>query len=100
MKILKIENNKGFFNVTENDNWIPIDQITKDDLMKLLNTFLENDVEIDSPTENEISNQAHQIIYNSIWKKLDTLKNNKGKFRDEAERAYHDAIQKYSETQG
>ena len=36
MIYLKIENNKGYYRVLDGDeNWIEIDQINKDDLLKL-----------------------------------------------------------------
>ncbi len=39
MKYLKIEDNKGFYQL-EPDNWKKIDKINKDDLMTLLDKLL------------------------------------------------------------
>lgn len=95
MKILKIEDNKGYFHLVTSDEWRPIDQIAKDDLMRLLNCYLEGEVEMDAYDEALIMNQAQQIIYKSIFEKFSTLNDNKSKFTDESERLYLDEIQKY-----
>lgn len=96
MKILKIEDNKGFFNTSEKEDWKPIDEIDKDGLMQLLNLYLKEEVQMDSLEEILLSNQAQKIIYRSIFDKLDSLKDNKSKFRDESDRTYLSAIEKYS----
>lgn len=96
MKILKIENGKGYFRTSNSDDWKTIDEIDKDGLMKLLDRFLGSDVEMDDIDEKSLSNQAQQIIYRSISEKLSNLKENKSKFKDESDRTYLDAIQKYS----
>jgi hypothetical protein len=98
MKILKIENSNGFFLVAEDNTWKAIDEIDKDGLMSLLDLFLEDDVEMDVVEEDNLSNQAHLIIYKSIFEKLSSLKESKSKFKDESEREYLSAIQEYSES--
>ncbi len=97
MKILKIENGKGYFCIANNGDWIQIDNIDKDCLMKLLNIFLESDVEVDGYDEERIQNQAQQIIYKSVFEKFSNLKENKNKFKDESDRMYLSAIQKYQQ---
>ncbi len=96
MKVLKIENGQGKFKIPGETEWRPISEIDKDGLMSLLNCFLENDVEMDEVDEEKLTNQAHLIIYKSIYEKLNTLSQNKKKFRDESERAYLEEMQKYS----
>ena len=98
MKILKIEDNNGYFRVSDSDKWRAIDEIDKDELMNLLDCFLNSDVEMDDIEEESLSNQAQQIIYRSIFEKLNNLKENKSKFKDESERTYLSEIQKYSQT--
>lgn len=98
MKILKIEDNKGYFYLSSDNDWKPIDQIDKDGLMELLNNYLASDVEMDAYDESLIQNQAHQIIYKSIFDKFSALNDNKTKFKDESERLYLDEIQKYKIT--
>ena len=98
MKILKIENNNGYFRTSDIDDWKMIDEIDKDRLMKLLDRFLDSDVEMDNVDEKGLSNQAQQIVYKSIFGKLSLLKENKSKFKDESDRMYLSAIQKYSQS--
>ncbi|HPL15947.1 MAG TPA: hypothetical protein PL180_04565 [Spirochaetota bacterium] len=95
MKILKIDNGKGFYSLDET-TWKQIDEIDKNDLMALLNIVLKEDARMDAYSSDAIANQAHQIIYKSIYEKLHTLLNNKSKFKDESDRLYLEAIQKYS----
>ena len=96
MKILKIENESGFFRVDKNTEWQPIDAIDKNGLLKLLDLFLEEEVEIDSPEDLSISNQAHSIIYRSIHEKLNSLSDDKKRFKDESERLYLEEVRNYS----
>ncbi|MEE2691856.1 MAG: hypothetical protein VX640_09995 [Pseudomonadota bacterium] len=96
MKILKIEDGKGHFQIPGKIEWRLISEIDKDGLMDLLNCFLEQDVEMDEVDEKKLTNQAHFIIYRSIYEKLKTLSENKKKFKDESDRAYLDEIRKYS----
>lgn len=98
MKILKIDDNCGFFRSSDKDDWKPIDEIDKDRLMELLNIYLSADVEMDSLDEKSLANQAQQIIYRSIYAKLNGLKESKSKFKDESDRTYLEAIDKYSKT--
>ena len=96
MKILEIENGVGRYRISDDGDWKPIDEIDKDDLLVLLDLFLERDVVMDNFEDKELSNQAHKIVYKSIYNKLDSLKANKNKFKDEADREYLDATKKYS----
>lgn len=94
MRILKIENGKGYFNTAEGE-WKFIDEIDKDGLMKLLDIFVTSEVEMDEYDENTLSHQAQKIIYKSIYDKFNNLQENKSKFKDESDRMYLSAIQKY-----
>lgn len=97
MKILETKDNKGFFRTSANAKWKEIDAIDKEGLMALLETFLTADVEMDPPDDKALQNQAQLIIYKSIYDKLSNLQENKSKFKDESDRKYLKAIQKYSE---
>ncbi|MGO7347441.1 hypothetical protein ACCS92_08875 [Rhizobium ruizarguesonis] len=96
MKILKIENGNGFFRFEEASEWRHIDAIDKNSMLKLLDLFLDKDVEMDSPEELTLSNQAHSIIYRSIHEKLYSLTEDKKRFKDESERLYLEEVKKYS----
>jgi hypothetical protein len=96
MKILKIENQKGYFLLGDGGDWQAIDSIDKNGLLKLLELYLENEAEMDSPEDKSIGNQAHSIIYKGIFEKLDQLSEDKSRFKDESERLYLDEVKKYS----
>ena len=94
MKELKIESHKGLF-VTEDGDYETVDKIDKAALLRLVNLALEDDFEIDEFDEDVLKNQAHQIIYKSISEKLTDLNKKRNQFRDESERLYLDAYEKY-----
>ncbi len=96
MKILKIENGNGYFYLQHDSEWQPIDAIDKTALLKLLDLYLENDVEMDSPDDQSVSNQAHAIIYRGIFDKLSQLTDEKSRFKDESETLYLDEMKKYA----
>jgi hypothetical protein len=97
MKYLKIENNQAFFlkEKTQPENWTEIDKIEKEDLMKLLDFATEDDFEMDNYAEDILANKAHQIIYKSIFEKLNIFITNKGRFKDQTENIYKEALEKY-----
>ncbi len=94
MKVLKIENSQGFYSTT-GAGYISIDKINKEDLLKLLDLALEDDFDVDKYSEDDIKNQAHQIIYKSISEKLLDLNRRKDEFRDESERLFLQEYEKY-----
>jgi len=95
MKILKIESGKAHFCIDGN-SWKLIDTIDKDALMSLLRLVLTSEVEMDDYNEGLLANPAHQIIYKSISTKLKDLIPQKSKFKDESDRTYLEAIERYS----
>jgi len=97
MKILRIENGTGQFWSVRQQKHLPIDQISKDELLSLLEFFLENEAEMDHFDEDNLQNQAHLVIYKSVRQKFEALAANKTKFKDESDRLYLDEIRKYSE---
>lgn len=98
MKLLKIEDNCGHYR-KETGDFSPIDKISKEELLILVNWTLEEDeVEFDEYDDNTIKNQAHQIIYKSIARKLQDLRKRKQEFIDESKRLYLEEYEKYRET--
>ena len=95
MKLLKTETNKGHY--LKNGNYEPIDKITKEDLLKLVELTLIEDVEFDEYSEETIRDHAHQIIYKSIHDKLTDLAPRKQEFIDESQRLYLQDYGKYKE---
>ena len=97
MKYLQINDNQGFFlkDKAQPDNWTEIDKIEKDDLMNLLDFATEDDFEMDAYDEATLGNKAHQIIYKSIYEKLNIFLTNKDRFKDQTENIYKDELEKY-----
>ncbi len=101
MKILEIRDKKGWFlsilpDATQPGEITPIDQINKEGLMMLLDLYINrDDIEMDLYEGQQIENPAQQIIYKSIFDNFSELMDSKNKFKDEGERLYLDAIQKY-----
>lgn len=98
MKFLVIDNGQAKYTV---DPTIPastkIDQISKDDLFKLLEFCLtEEDFEMDPYDDNKLQNKAHQIIYKNLYQKLDDVMKQRVRFSDEKTALYRTAITKYS----
>lgn len=97
MKYLKIEKDKGFYLKDKNqpETWTEIDQIGKEDLLRLLDYATNENFELDSYDEKLIANKAHQIIYKHLSEKFKSFLLNKDRFRDEANNLYKEAIEKY-----
>ena len=79
MKLLKTEDNLGFY-LCKSGNFDPIDKITKEDLLRLVDLTLQQEVEFDEYDENTIKNEAHRIVYKNIVEKLQTLQERKQEF--------------------
>jgi len=94
MKLLKIDDSKGFF-LGEDDEYIPIDKITKEQLLRMVNLVLSEEVEFDEYDAEKLLNQAHQIIYKSIYNKLLELNGRKAEFIDQSERLFLEDYEKY-----
>jgi hypothetical protein len=97
MRYLKIKDNKGFYlkDKLKSDEWTEIDQIGKNDLMKLLDYASQTDFEMDTYDESLIQHKAHQIIYKNLSEKFDKFLANKSRFKDESESIYKTALEKY-----
>jgi hypothetical protein len=96
MKLLKIEDSLGHF-FGDANAFFPIDKITKEDLLTLVKLTLTEEVEFDDYDGEAIKNQAHQILYKSIYEKLRTLRDRRKEFKDETERLYLQEYEKYRE---
>ena len=96
MKYLKIEDNKGYLYVDGSD-WIPLDEITKDHILDLLDKALSDDFEMDEYEKEIIDNQTHKIIYKNIYEKFYDLHNKRTRFKDESETLFNSALAKYKQ---
>ncbi|MDO8319160.1 hypothetical protein [Rhodoferax sp.] len=95
MKLLKISENVGQF-LTASGDYSLIDKIDKDDLLWMVDRTLdENEVELDAYDDQSIKNQAHQVIYKSIFQKLTDLRKRRQEFIDESARLFLDDYERY-----
>lgn len=97
MKFLKISNGKGYF-LNLKGEMEEIDKITKEDILRLLDIATDNEqtFEMDSYEDNNnLSNEAHKIIYKHFHNKFNELLENKDRFYDESMSIYKDALAKY-----
>ena len=95
MKLLKIERSQGFF-LAEGKEYLAIDKLTKEHLLKLVDFALtKEEIEFDEYNEEMLQNQAHQIIYLNIYRKLRELIDNREQFIDDTETLYLKEYQKY-----
>ena len=96
MKYLKIDNNKGYYNIdTAVENWTEIDQINKDHLLTLLKIASVENFEMDEYEDALLQNPAHNIIYKNIHGKFKAFSSNKTRFQDSVDAMYKQAIDKY-----
>ncbi len=94
MKLLRIENNLGSY-LKEHGAYADVSKISKEDLLRLVDLTLHEDVEFDEYTDDLIKNQAHQIVYKMIYEKLRDLKGRRKEFIDESERLYLPEYERY-----
>lgn len=95
MKYFKVENNKVYFMNNEN-NYIELDQITKEDLLYLINKAFDEDFEYDAYETDKINHQAHNVMYKNIENKFSEFISRKDEIIDEVNNVYKAAIDKYS----
>lgn len=94
MKLLKIEENQGHF-LNADETYSPIDQINKEDLLRMVNSILADEGEIEEYDEQKLKHQAHQVVYKSIYRNLQSLKDRKQEFTDQSERLYLPEYERY-----
>jgi hypothetical protein len=94
MKCLIIENGKGYFSL-DGISKTALDQLTKNDMLNLLNKIVSEDVEMDEYNEGRLLQAAHRIIYRNLYQRFNDLVANKTRFIDESESLYRPAIEKY-----
>lgn len=78
------------------NDWIELDQISKDDLLKLLDIATSQEFSMDEYEDALLQNPAHNIIYKNIHGKFSELLNNKTRFQDSVNSMYKAAIDKYT----
>ncbi|WP_394129664.1 hypothetical protein [Shewanella maritima] len=96
MKCLKIDSSKGFYSL-DGAIWKPLDEISKEDILVIVNKCLEDSFEMDDPSEVTVHNKAHEIIYKSLYAKFVELNSQRSRFKDESENLFKESLAKYSE---
>lgn len=97
MKLLKIENNNGKFS-TDGVNFIEIEKISKDDILKILEKVLnESEILIDESNEEDmkINSPAQKIIYDNIYEKVKEVIEERDEINSFEEDEYYIALKKY-----
>lgn len=98
MNYTKIKNKNVFFRLSSSDGWKLISDITGDDLIKLIEKCIdEDDFELVEFDDTLIQNEAHKIIYKSIYQKINDIHLERDNIIDENTQRYNDIIEKYSE---
>ena len=94
MRILKIEGNNGHYSF-DGEEFISIDKLDKESLLKLVKLSLTTEVEMDEYDPETLKNEAHRIIYRNVHKKLDELVTRKDEFFDKSEREFYELYENY-----
>lgn len=97
MKILKIENKKGYF-LNKSSHYEEIEKITKEGIFHLIELVIDNDEsEIDELSNFEIANIAHKIIYENICLKLTEIRSKRETISSSKNKTFLAAKEKYGE---
>src|SRR5690554_2471843 len=94
MKILKIENNVGYF-INENSKYKEIHEITKEDIYFLIKLSIEKVVTFDDYEEEKINRPDHKIIYNKISEKIKIIIRDRETLVSNKEMLFKSALEKY-----
>ncbi len=101
MKVLKIDNKKCFYS-KDGINYMPITDISKDDIYSILGIiYTSSDYSIDEVNEQtEILNDVEKIIYTNIYGQLQTFIQNKETLKNEIDSELKDVLNKYKLNDG
>lgn len=94
MKLLKIEDNRGFYR-TSDGQFKEVDEMTKESLLWIIERILDTTVELDEYDDEALKNQAHQVIYRSVFNNLKALLDRRDEFKDDAERLFLEDYKRY-----
>lgn len=97
IKLLKIENKKGYF-ITEDNGYDSVLDIQKEDILNLsLLIINEEEVEIEEYNEeNLIIHDVEKIIYKELYLQLKDLLTDKEKILNQINNKYDDIVQEYN----
>ena len=90
MKVLKIDDGKCYF-LSANSNYLPIVDISKNDIFYILNLIYENeDAELDKSEDIEILNDVEKIIYTNLEEQVNKFISEKSNLTIEIENEFKD----------
>ena len=96
MKILKIENNAGYYYSFSDNSYVEIDKINSDSLLKIVNYVLnKKDAECDPYEETQVLNKAQQVVYKDISAKISDLIKKREAIINEIDSKYNPVVEKY-----
>ncbi len=94
MKILKIEQNKGYFSL-DGVEWSELDRLTKENILIMLDMIISGTAEMDVYSDETLKHPAHRIIYRNLYQKLSELSDDRDRFKLEVDSLYKEALEKY-----
>ncbi len=104
MKILKIEQNKGYIaaNITKEISYKRVEDVDKNIILEILDYAINNEIEMDEVTkENDLPNPVQKTIYESLYFQFNDFLANKAQIIDEVNAKFKAAELKYlSENRG
>lgn len=100
MKILKIDQNKGFIatNIkSECDfSYKTVEEATKEDILAILDFAIKGEINMDKVTkENELLNPVQKTVYESLYAQFEDFLSNKDKIIKDVNDKFRDAEEKY-----
>lgn len=96
MKLLKIENNRGYF-LLESGQYETIDKLNKEGILRLVDQSLdaEEEIDFDDIEDDNLQNQTHLIIYRNVLAKLRELFERRAEYKDRCERLFLEEYDRY-----
>ena len=101
MMLLKVENNVGKFS-TDGVNFIEIEKISKDDILKIFEKVLNQDsvtIEMSNEEDKKINSPAQKIIYDNIYEKISEIISERDEINSFDNDEYGIAMKKYQTTE-
>lgn len=103
MKIMVIKEKKGLFinpkkvnhEVSIDEQYKTVDLITKEDILDILDYWIDDDIEMDPYDQNELPNPAQATIYNSLYAHFEKIKINKEQIKKEVDDVFSEEEKKY-----
>lgn len=99
MTLLKVENNIGKFS-TDGVNFIEIEKISKDDILRIFEKILNEDsiiIEESNDEDKKINSPAQKIIYDNICEKAKEIIAEKEEINSFEDDEYYIAAKKYQD---